>query len=250
MRNLRYMTGVNEVKCACAVQKELLSTLSQKGPSEAILKKTSKPATILKKKGAKIDAESTGCLSPNGLRWRGEWFSCKYLPPSRGSIAHGNSSVLGIPCIWVGAFRIRNAHQRLVVVVVPTITHIDGLLGISGVGESRGGECWDGPSGGVSRERGGIGEPDDGSQRPLVVVDGGDDIRTAATDLPRLELAGESGIPSPEAVALPIGLTGVRWCPALFQSKEVRPEGGFDFACSCGVTNLPRPEEVVLRARS
>jgi hypothetical protein len=60
------------------------------------------------------------------------------------------------------AFGIRNAHQRLVFIVIPTVTHIDGLLGVGGVGESRNRESWDRPSGGVSRERSGVGEPNDG----------------------------------------------------------------------------------------
>jgi len=197
----------------------------------------------------RIDAQGTGCSSPNGLWWFNVRFPSKHVPPSRSSTAHGNSRT-GIPCIRVGAFGIRNAHQRLVVIVIPAVTHIDGLLGISGVGESRDGESWDRASWGVRRERSGVGEPNDGSQRPLVVVDSGDDIRTIATDLPRQERAGEFVKRSPEALALSIGLAGVCWRPALFQSKNVRPEGGFDFACGSGVTNLPGPEEVVLRIRS
>ena len=202
------------------------------------------------KKRIKIVARGTRHSPPNGQWWCSVWSACKHIPSSRSSAAHGDRNSLGIPRIRVGALRIRNAHQRLVLIVIPTVTHIDGLLGIGRVGESRDWESWDRPSWGVCRERSGVGEPNDGGQRPLVLVEGGDDIRTIATDLPRLELAGEFVKPSPEALALSISLAGVCWCPALFQSKLVRPEGSFDFARSSGVTDLPGPEEVVLRAGS
>jgi hypothetical protein len=134
--------------------------------------------------------------------------------------------------------------------VIPTVAHIDGLLRVGGVSESWDGESRDRPSRGVLRERCGVGKPNNGRQRPLVLVDGGDLICTLATNLPRLELAGEAVKRSPEALALSISLAGVCWCPPVFQGEPVRPEWGFDFACSSGVADLPGPEEVVLQPRS
>jgi hypothetical protein len=100
--------------------------------------------------------------SPNGLWWCSIRSPCKHIASFRGSSAHGDRNILGIPCIRVRASGIRNAHQRLVVIVIPPVAHIDRLLRVGGVGERRDGERWDRPGGGVCRERGGVGEPDDG----------------------------------------------------------------------------------------
>ena len=110
----------------------------------------------------KIVTRSTGHSSPDGLRWYGVWSSRRNIPSSRASTACGDSNPIGIPCVWVGALGIRNAHQRLVGIVIPTVTHIDSLRGIGGVGESRDGKSGDRPSGCVRRERSGVGEPNDG----------------------------------------------------------------------------------------
>ena len=114
------------------------------------------------KKRMEVVTQGTGHSSPNGLWWYGVRSPCGHIPSSRGSITHGDSNTLGIPCVWVGAVGIRNAHQRLVGIVIPTVTHIDSLLGIGGVGEGRDGESRDRPSRSVSRERRGVGEPNDG----------------------------------------------------------------------------------------
>ena len=115
-------------------------------------------------KRMEIVARGTGHSSPDGLWWYGVSVRspCKNLPSPRASTACGDSDTIGVPCVRVGALRIRNAHQRLVGIVIPTVTHIDSLRGISGVGERRDGERGDRPSGCVSRERGGVGEPNDG----------------------------------------------------------------------------------------
>ena len=115
-----------------------------------------------KKERKKVVTRGTRHSSPNGLWWYGVRSPCQHIPSSRGGTTHGDSDALGIPCVWVGALGIRNAHQRLVGIVIPTVTHIDCLLGIGGVGESRNGESRDRPSRGVSRERSGVGEPNDG----------------------------------------------------------------------------------------
>ena len=150
--------------CACVAQ-GVLSTLSHKGPSSNDGCTKGNEDTSLRlypKKRMEIVTRGMGHSSSDGLWWDGVRSPCKNLPSSCASTACGDSDTIGIPCVRVGALGIRDAHQRLVGIVIPTVTHIESLRGISGVGESRDRESGDRPSGCVSRERSGVGEPNDG----------------------------------------------------------------------------------------